>query len=192
MTTLKSLNANSEMLVKAQGSMDKRVAAHLVNLAKHVNGVGNGDVSAVNYFWSLLTAGGRSGLRHDAIGNWLLAYAGVSWNTEKKQYGRKKGFQFSEQLATENPWYLFTKQSPFKPFDLDAQIKAIIKKAHAALEDGSEEGKKHKVNKAHLVALEALLSDKPAAYVTKEEQAPIIEPVMVPAETVGEASPSVH
>lgn len=187
MSTLKSLNSVSEMLIKASGSLDKRIAQHLVNIAKHINGAGNGDVSAVNYFWGLLTAGGRSGLRHDAIGNWLLAYAGVSWNTEKKQYGRKKGFVFSEQLAVENPWYLFTKQAPFKPFDLDAAIKALIKKAHNALEDGSEEAKKHNVNKEHLKALEAMLSDKPAAYVVKEEteKSPIINTSVQPGGNEG-------
>lgn len=167
MSILKKLNATSEMLVKASGTIDKRIAAHLVDIAKHINGAGNGDVSAANYFFSLLTS--TSGVRKDAIGNWLMAYAGCSWNAEKKQFGRKKGFTFSEQLAVENPWYKFTPAKEFKPFDLDKALAALIKKAHAALED-EEHADKHKVRKDRLVAIEALLSDKPAAYIVPKEE----------------------
>lgn len=183
--TLKSLNATSSMLVAASGTIDKRIAAHLINIAKHINGAGNGDVSAANFFFSLLSS--TSGLRRDAIGNWLMAYAGVSWNAQKKQFGRKKNFVFEEQLATENPWYMFTKQAPFKPFDLDKALKAILNKAKAALED-EEHAAEHKVRKDQLRLLEAMLSDKPAAYVSKTETVET-SMVSVPSE---EVSASVH
>lgn len=155
MSTLKHLNDTSAMLVRASGQVDKRIAVHLVAIAKHINGIGNGDVSAANYFFGLMTA--TSGLRKDAIGNWLMAYAGCSWNAEKKQFGRKKDFQFDEQAATENPWFKFTKQAEFKPFDLDKALKNIIAKAKGALED-TENAEKHAVNKAHLRALELILA----------------------------------
>lgn len=168
MSILKKLNATSEMLVKASGTIDKRIASHLVDIAKHINGAGNGDVSAANYFFSLLSS--TSGVRKDAVGNWLMAYAGCSWNQDKKKFGRKKDFTFSEQLATENPWYKFTPQKEFKPFDLDAAIKALLKRANNALEDTENEGK-HKVNKDHLKMLEAILDPKPAAYIVSKEVA---------------------
>lgn len=159
MSNLKTLNSRSETLLRASAQVDKAIAHHLVEIAKHVNGKGNGDTSAVNYFWSLLTAGKKAGLRHDAIGNWLLAYCGVTWNAEKKRYNRKKEFVFDVQAATENPWYLFTKQSEFKPFDLEKALKALIKRANSALED-EEHSKEHKVSKDMLKRVEALFDPK--------------------------------
>lgn len=169
--SLKSLNATSEMLVRASGQLDKRIAAHLVAIANHVNGKGNGDTSAVNYFWSLVTAGGKSGLRADAIGNWLLAYCGVTYNDKTKKYGRKRDFQYDVQLAVENPWYLFTKQAEFKPFNLDKALAALIKKAHTALED-TEHSDKHVVSKDMLKRIEALLDSKPLPKTTTIEVKP--------------------
>jgi len=159
MTNLKTLNARTETLLRASTQVDKAIAHHLCEIAKHVNGKGNGDVSAVNYFWSILTAGGKSGLRHDAIGNWLIAFCGVTWNAEKKRYNRKKDFTFDLRAAEESPWYTFTKQSAFKPFDLDKALAALIKRANAALED-AEHAKEHKVNKDMLKRIEALLDPK--------------------------------
>lgn len=157
---LKSLNATSEMLVRASGTIDKRIAAHLVNIAKHINGAGNGDVSAANYFFSLLTS--TSGVRKDAIGNWLMTYAGCSWNADKKQFGRKKGFVFDLEAATKEPWYVLTPQKEFKPFNLEAALASLIKKAHKALED-EEHASEHKVNKSVLNTLEMLASGTPLA-----------------------------
>lgn len=174
MSNLKTLNARSETLLRASAQVDKAIAHHLVEIAKHVNGKGNGDTSAVNYFWSLLTAGRKSGLRHDAIGNWLLAYAGVTWNAEKKRYNRKKDFDFDVKAATENPWYLFTKQAEFKPFDLEKALKALITKATNALNDDDPEHK-HSVNKDLLRRIEALADPKAlpkTADVKAEEAAP--------------------
>lgn len=161
MSNLKALNARSETLLRASSQVDKAIAQHLVAIAKHVNGKGNGDVSAVNYFWSILTAGGRSGLRHDAIGDWLLAYAGVTWNAEKKRYNRKREFQFSEQLATENPWYLFKRQTAYKPFDLEKALAALVKRANTRLEDTSEDAKKDVINKETLRMLEEIVNKTP-------------------------------
>lgn len=155
MSNLKQLNARSETLIGASKQVDKAIAHHLAQIANHVNGKGNGDTSAVNYFWSLLTAGKTSGLRADAIGNWLLAYCGVTYNDKTKKYGRKKDFQYSEQLATENPWYSFTKQAEFKPFDLEKALKALLKKAENALAD-TEHANEHKVSKDLLKKVEAI------------------------------------
>lgn len=160
MTNLKTLNSRSETLLRASAQVDKAIAHHLVEIAKHVNGKGNGDTSAVNYFWSLLTAGRKSGIRHDAVGNWLLAYCGVTWNADTKKYNRKRDFTFDVRAAEENPWYLFTKQAEFKPFDLEKELLRIINRAKKALEDNDPEHK-HVVNKARLTELERLLDKKP-------------------------------
>lgn len=185
MSDLKTLNSRSTVLVGASKHVDKAIAHHLVQIANHVNGKGNGDTSAVNFFWSLLTAGKKSGLRADAIaiGNWLLAYAGVTYNDKTEKYGRKRDFQYSEQLATENPWYSFTKQAKFKPFDLDKSLVALIKKAHNALED-FEHAKKHKVSKETLRKIEALIAgDKSASKETKPEVKAEAEEVSAPSIT---------
>lgn len=189
MNMLKKLNSTSEMLVKASGTLDKRIAAHLINIAKHINGAGNGDVSAANYFFSLLTS--TSGVRKDAIGNWLMAYAGCSWNADKKRFGRKKDFVFDEQMATENPWYKFTKQAEFKPFDLDRALKAILKKAHAALEDTDHVGE-HKVNKDLLKKVESLFDPTPLPTsnetVNEGQSLPITEEPSTDGEASGETT----
>ena len=183
MSDLKTLNSRSTVLVGASKQVDKAIAHHLVQIANHVNGKGNGDTSAVNFFWSLLTAGKTSGIRADAIGNWLLAYAGVTYNDKTQKYGRKRDFQYSEQLATENPWYSFTKQAEFKPFDLDKALAALIKKAHNALED-SEHAKEHKVSKETLRKIEALIAgDKSASKETKPEVKAEAEEVSAPVIT---------
>lgn len=159
MTNLKTLNARSETLLRASAQVDKAIAHHLVEIAKHVNGKGNGDTSAVNYFWSLLTAGRKAGLRHDAIGNWLIAYCGVTWNADKKRYNRKRDFQFDLRAAEENPWYMFTKQSEFKPFDLEKALASLLRKAEAALND-EEHRNEHKINKELLRKLVAINDPK--------------------------------
>lgn len=157
---VKSLNATSEMLIRASGTLDKRIAAHLVNISKHINGAGNGDVSTANYFFHLISS--TSGVRKDAIGNWLMTYAGCSWNTEKKQFGRKKNFVFDLEAAVREPWYVLTPQKEFKPFDLERALAALIRKAHKALED-QEHASEHKVNKSTLNTLEILASGTPLA-----------------------------
>ena len=177
MSTLKKLNATSEMLVRASGQIDKKIAAHLVNIADHINGAGNGDVSAANHFFALLTS--TSGVRKDAIGNWLMAYAGCSWNAEKKQFGRKKDFAYDKQAGVENPWYVFTKQKEFTPFDLDKALKQLVTKAKAKLAEEALEHKGHVVNKAHLRALECIINGE---FQFEDEQASIDEPESIAPE----------
>lgn len=185
MSILKKLNATSEMLVKASGTIDKRIATHLVEIAKHINGAGNGDVSAANYFFSLLTS--TSGVRKDAIGNWLMAYAGCSWNTEKKQFGRKKDFTFELQNAVENPWYKFTKQAEFKPFDLEKALASLLKKAENALGDVEHE-KQHKINKRVLQALTMVANGEFSIDDVAPEGWTHVEGGIVQEETIGHAA----
>ncbi len=175
--SIKKLNSTSEMLVRASGSIDKRLAAHLVDIAKHINGAGNGDVSAANHFFSLLTS--TSGVRKDAIGNWLMAYAGCSWNAEKGKFGRKKDFAYDKQAGVENPWYVFTKQKEFTPFDLDKALKQLVTKAKAKLAEEALEHKGHVVNKAHLRALECIINGE---FQFEDEQASTDEPESVAPE----------
>lgn len=158
MINLKTLNATSEMLVRASGKLDKKIAEHLVNIARHINGAGNGDVSAANYFFDLI--GKSSGIRKQAIGNWLIAYAGCSWNGEKKKFGRAKNFTFDERAAVENPWYKFTPQPDFQPFDLEAKLRSILKKA-MEMKDDTEHADKIKIRKDLLNGLERMLDPKP-------------------------------
>ncbi len=170
--SLKALNSVTDTLVAASGTIDKRIAAHLVEIAKHINGAGNGDVSAANYLFSKIT--NLSGIRKQAIGNWLLEFAGCSWNAQKKQFGRKKEFHFDLQLAVENPWYKFTAQPEFKPVDSLALIKAAVGKMKKAIED--TEHTDHQVNKEHLRSLTALRAGERVTVGSADQ-------LMAPAET---------
>jgi hypothetical protein len=172
MLNLKTLNATSEMLVRASGKLDKKIAEHLVNIARHINGAGNGDVSAANYFFDLI--GKSSGIRKQAIGNWLIAYAGCSYNQEKKKFGRTKSFTFDERAAVENPWYTFTPQPEFQPFDLEAKLKSLLKKA-MELKDDAEHAGKIKIRKDLLNGLERMLDPKPDFRVAPEQAKPEAE-----------------
>ena len=166
---LAKLNAESDLLVGAGKTLDKRIHHHLVNIADHINGKGNGDTTAANYFFSKLTS--SSGIRRDAIGNWLIAFAGCAWNAEAKKFGRQRNFKYDHKAATENPWFKFTKQAEFKPFDLEKALASLIKKAEAALLDDNKDHH-HKVPKDLLNKVIALRDAKPlpkASEVTTNE-----------------------
>ncbi len=182
--SLKSLNTMSDRLVRASGKIDVMIHNHLVAIAVHINGEGNGDVSAANYLFSKITS--MSGLRKQAIGNWLSEFAGCSWNADKKQFGRKKGFVFVLQSAEENPWFKYTAQPEFKPVDGLALVKAAIKKMENALAD-EEHAAEHKIDKGLLRSLKALVEDKPAAYVGED-----LTSHVAPATVEEVAAPAIH
>lgn len=132
----KSLNATSDMLVRASKGMDKRFAEHMVNIAVFINSdKANGDVSTATHFIKGLTA--TSGVRRQAIVNWFLAFAGCTWNQEKKAFGRKKDFTFDHELAVKNPWYAFTPDKPIVAVDAMALLKGLKSKLTNALEEGN-------------------------------------------------------
>jgi hypothetical protein len=181
--TIKAINERSSFLGAQTKATDKAIADHCVIIAQHI--ANHGDVTAADFLVKCMSGG----LRTNAIRQWFLDFGGCSWNADKKQFGKKKGFLFNEQVAKENPWYLHTKEAAFKPVDTEALIKATIAKIKKAMGD-VENASSHKINKEHLRKLEAILSDSEPHYVTKGTEVGIAPIILSPEATVEQ--PSVH
>ncbi len=168
MSDIKAINARSTMLGKVSKANDKAIHDHCVVIADHINGAGNGDVTAADFLCKALS----SGLRVNLVREWFLTYAGCSWNADKKQFGKRKAgtFTYNRAIASENPWFLIRPEKEFKPFDLEKFLQQALTKAKAALAD-QDPTHKHTVSKDMLNKLEALLVDKPAAFVSKDVDA---------------------
>lgn len=163
MSTLKQLNAVSINIVKASAKIDDRIQAHLVNIAAHINGAGNGDTSAASFFVSLLSS---SGLRRDAIVRWIVDMAGCTWKPDELKFGRSKNFKYDAEKAKSTRWTDYTPQhDSFKGFDLNAKIEALVKQAAERMAEvpslDAEKAGKIKINLDKLNALRALIDLEP-------------------------------
>lgn len=169
--TLKTLNATSIAIVKASAKIDDRIQDHLVNIANHINGIGNGDTSAASFFVSLL---GTSGIRRDAIVRWIVDLAGCTWKPDELKFGRRKNFKYDAEKAAETRWTTYTQQhDSFKGFDLEAQIKKLVERAAERMAEvpslDKDKAAKIVVNIDKLNALRAIL-DLPPTVTAKEAQ----------------------
>ena len=184
LNTIKQINERSVFLGSTVKATDKAIADHCIVIAEHI--VAHGDVTAADFLCKQFSA---SGVRVNAIRQWFLDFGGCSWNADKKQFGKRKNFLFSVDVAKENPWYLHTKEQAFKPVNSETVIKAAIAKIKKAMEDTGDDAKKHTINKEHLRMMEAILSDKPSHYINEanKDNAPIIPSAPEAAE-----QPSVH
>ncbi len=165
----KEINARSNEISKNAKSLGKEIHSHLITIAYHVGN--HRDTSVATTFLKLLHDADKAVVRSDAVKNWLEAFAFVTWG---KQKDGKDGFKLNKsahesvmsdagearahfKTANANPWNKYTKAKPLQSFDLDAAIKAAIKRAETA-QDNPADFKEVKIDDTKLAALKALIA----------------------------------
>lgn len=165
----KEINAKSAELSKSAKELGKEIHSHLITIAKHV--AEHKDTSVATVFLNLMHNQEKAIVRSDAIKNWLEAFAFVTWG---KQKDGKEGFKLNKsayesvtaskeettkhfKLANANPWNKYTKAKALTSFDLEAAIKAVLKRAENA-HDNPAEFKEVKIDEEKLNALKALVA----------------------------------
>lgn len=177
--TASTLNATSKSIWTATRDIRKDIQSHLSNLLVYI--MTNRDCSPAYYFTKLLTEerAGKSYsiIRAAAIKDWLEEGAFCRPHTDKKT--NMKTYRLNKSALDEllaqgeeataeyvkrwsaTKWNEYKADPEFKGFDLDAAIKAAIKKAEEAVanDDLTEEQRKKVIVPADkLAALKALVA----------------------------------
>lgn len=187
MFTEAQLNARSIRIANHSKSLQDMVHNHCVDIAVFIAHCGN-----VTPATTLVNALG-DGVRKNAIRQWFLDFGLCSWNQESKKFGFKnKGIQatdpkftvFDSVAASANPWYTWKPEPEFQPVDSLKLLEKVLKRMKKALDD-TEHQSEHKINKAHITALEYLLEGKHLVLETVPTVAnPKPEDVILPANVI--------
>lgn len=114
-----------------------------------------------------LVNGLGTGIRAKALVDWFSA-AGLKVSEKDKSFTgmNKDKIKDKFQASKAKPWYDLQVKNPFEGFDLDAEIKRLLKKADRAIKEDSatpdsEKGEKYKmsVDANKLAELRKLLGD---------------------------------
>jgi len=161
MKTIAQLNSRTAQLCSSSKKLAENIHLHCVDIAEHFKE--HGDTTAA----SLLIQALHSAVRKNALKNWFEAFSGMKYVAESKNkdgkikpehFIRNKDIPFEQidlDAALETSPWDFTPEPVFKPFDLNAAIKALIKKAEKAGED-AEHQEAHVIPDDKLAALKAL------------------------------------
>jgi hypothetical protein len=116
----------------------------------------HGDITLVNRLVDAMPAGARV----NALRSWFeLSTSKVQYNEETKQFDFvKKQDPVDMEGAAAINWYDCKPEPEFRPFDLNAQIQALIKKAQKA--QSSDNADLHSIDEAQLTALSTLVEVK--------------------------------
>lgn len=161
MKTIAQLNARSSVLASRSSKVAEDIHLHMVDIVEHFKA--HGDATAATILHNVV----HSAIRKNAIKNWFEAFGGMKYVAESKKDGkvkpehfiRNKAVPFEQidlEVAFENTPWDFTPEPKFKAFDLEAAIKAAIKKAEKALEDTEHAGE-HSVPASKLEVLRSLV-----------------------------------
>ena len=158
------LYITDELIDKAIASVFKRG----VSLQKDIHVVAcsilrvwntSGDVSkAVSQTNALVEAmPGMS--RRNALKSWVEAHAGFVWNADENKfvYNAKKTTIADSDVrqGIDVPFWDFKPEPPYKPFDLDKTLDAVIDRANKRIKDGVK--KEDNIKSDRLSALKTLI-----------------------------------
>ncbi len=142
MKTVAQLNARSKVLALSASSFAKKLHIHMVDVLEHFKT--HGDTSAATELFNLMP----SSVRRDAIAGWYEAF-GMSFVAGKDgapaKFTKQKDFDLAtinlEVALATSPWDLI-KEKTFKPFDLMAQLVALLNRAEEKAKEEVPEGAK--------------------------------------------------
>lgn len=183
----KTIDARSVELAKTVKGLAGEIHSHLMTIARHVTGDGNGDVSVAVNFMNALRQNDRTGnsvsaIRLNAVKTWLSHFAFVKFSggegTEKFsaklagkawEAAKAEGIANHFKAASSSPWNKYQTEKHESVFDLDKafalSIKRMIETARekagksVTLKDGTV--KANDVSEATLARLEALAAEYP-------------------------------
>lgn len=165
----KEIKAKSTELAKSAKNIGVEIHKHLLTIAKHT--ADTRSTATAEHFIKLLWNGNAKSksaiVRTDAVKNWLEAFGFCRWGKKKDGIdGFKLNTAALDSLAGDtkehfknaasNPWFKFTPEKPYQTFDLDAALKALIKRAKEKQSEVGPNGEKNKVNVNVLAALESI------------------------------------
>jgi hypothetical protein len=93
--------------------------------------------------------------RKNALRDWFLAMGKFRYDEETKKFKHNKNKVTLEQEAMNKPFWEFKAESPYVPFDIDAALQNLLKRATKAIKDGD------KVDEAKINALKSLVVTQP-------------------------------
>lgn len=147
----KKIDALGVRLAKAEQDIQDVGLECLAHIGEH------GDIMPLNRLVNVLRRG-----QHQAFVSWALAYTKVSVNRDKGTMDKMplsyaKDKKHDQEGATANPWWNFadTKEAAVaKAFDLQAAVKALLKKASGNVSEATLADLKKIAEIAHVDASE--------------------------------------
>lgn len=136
--------------------LDKAIQIMLASACLHAHA--HGDFDLINDTISALNKGART----NAAREFVERFGPVNWNEKNKNFvfSKKKRIEnfeeselFNTMLSTD--WTDLKPEAPFRPFDLQAQLAAVLRKAKEAAADQENVGK-HKVSVEEIDALQII------------------------------------
>lgn len=122
---------------KAITSVIRRVAKldkdlHVIASSILMHADKHGDITLAN---KLIDAMPKSA-RKNAMRDWFIAHGKFAWDEKNKNlaYAKSKSTLYDE--SQQRPFFAFTAEPEYKPFDMDAAIASLLKRAEKAIENG--------------------------------------------------------
>lgn len=162
------LLAHIESTKLAGKALDKAIQVMLSSACLHAQL--HGDFGLVNTTIAAINKGSRT----NAAREFALMFAPVNFNEKKKEFVFAKGKQiedfensekFTKMLNTD--WVDLKPEPIFRPFDLQAQLTALLKKAEQAVSDEEHRGE-HKVDGDEIQSLKDMVNTLEMTRKTKE------------------------
>lgn len=156
--TKDDLLAHIESTKLAGKALDKAIQIMLSSACLHAHL--HGDFGLVNTTIAAINKGSRT----NAAREFALMFAPVNFNEKKKEFVFAKTKQvedfetselFTKMLSTD--WTDLKPEQPFRPFDLQAQLTALLKKAEQAVGDEEHAGQ-HKVSGDEIQSLKNMVN----------------------------------
>lgn len=184
--TKDDLLAHIESTKLAGKALDKAIQIMLSSACLHAHL--HGDFGLVNTTIEAINKGSRT----NAAREFALMFAPVNFNEKKKEFVFAKSkvvenFEgselFTKMLTTD--WTDLKPEAPFRPFDLQAQLTALLKKAEQAASDEEHVGQ-HKVDSDEIQSLKNMVNtleterkrkeaEKAAQVLAAEQAEPVAE-----------------
>ena len=76
--------------------------------------------------------------RKNALRDWFIAHGKFNYDAKSKSFTYDKTSETLVEEATVTPFWEFKPEVEYKPFDLDAAVQTVLKRAVKAMERGDE------------------------------------------------------
>lgn len=77
--------------------------------------------------------------RKNALKAWFLQFGKLNYNAEKKRFTYAKGKVTDIEGGKAQPFWDFRPEPEFKPYNLEKQLHALLKKAETRMQEGNEQ-----------------------------------------------------
>lgn len=124
-TAIKSIASRGKTLEK---DIHQAAVSCLVHADKH------GDITLA----SKLVDAVPSLARKNALRDWFIAHGKFSWSMEAKAFTFNKQAVTQLEAAIATPFWEFKTEAEYKPFNMEAAVLQLVKRAESAIEKGEK------------------------------------------------------